>query len=108
MIDCNMDLHVTSGPGTYQQSCLGGAMIIHGLHCVACIACSHGCLPWPQRNRCMMQAVFPTYNRDTQLYGHATMRAQWSDSGRIEASIVLEVRLAGFALKVFCAKSEAC
>uniref|UniRef100_A0A7S3VQ04 Polycystin cation channel PKD1/PKD2 domain-containing protein n=1 Tax=Dunaliella tertiolecta TaxID=3047 RepID=A0A7S3VQ04_DUNTE len=35
-------------------------------------------------------AVFPTYNRDTQLYGHATMRAQWTDNGRIEANFVLE------------------
>ncbi|KAF5832375.1 hypothetical protein DUNSADRAFT_11746, partial [Dunaliella salina] len=35
-------------------------------------------------------AVFPTYNRDTQLYGHARMSAQWADSGRIEARFVLE------------------
>ncbi|KAF5835276.1 hypothetical protein DUNSADRAFT_7638 [Dunaliella salina] len=35
-------------------------------------------------------AVFPSYNRDTQLYGHTTMRAHWTDSGRIEAQFSLE------------------
>eukprot|EP00983_Pelagomonas_calceolata_P130090 1161659-Pelagomonas_calceolata.AAC.19 len=80
------------------QSCCDDAVIVYarnyGFHCDVMMACHMGI-------RRVMQAVFPTYNRDTQLYGHATMRAQWTDNGRIEANFVLEVRSARVALEVY-------